>query len=43
MSGQGRPRRTVEPVNYAEPGDFPDESVLEHSAEVDDSAAKYLL
>ena len=39
MSGQGRPRRTVEPVNYAEPGDYPDESVLDNSVEVDNSAA----
>ena len=33
MSGPGRPRRTVEQVDYTEPGDFPDESALESSLE----------
>ena len=33
MSGPDRPHRNVAPVNYVEPGDFPDLSALESSVE----------
>ena len=40
MSGEGRSRRNIQRVNYAEPGDNPDESALEPSVEgVQSSAA----
>lgn len=40
MSGEGRSRRDIQRVNYAEPGDNPDESALEPSVEgVQSSAA----
>ena len=39
MSGEGRARRDIPRVNYAEPGDNPDESALEPSVEGGDSSA----
>ena len=39
MSEDGRPPRGIERVNYAEPGDNPDESALEDTEVVESSAA----
>ena len=39
MSEEGRPRRAIERVNYAEPGDNPDESALESTEVLDSSYA----
>ena len=39
MSEEGRPRHVIEWVNYAEPGDNPDESALESSEVLDSSYA----
>ena len=38
MSEEGRPRRDIERVNYAEPGDDPEQSALEPSTESADAS-----